>query len=394
MQRPTRSTQETAGLAPILALHNVSKSYPGVRALDAVSFDVRPGEVHALMGENGAGKSTLIKIAGGVVRPDAGTIEVGGRAVILANPRDAAHAGVQVVFQELTVLDNLDVAQNLLVGELPVRRGLLDRKALYAKAADVLDGLGIDLDPFTQAEALSVGRKQLLEIARAVAQRPQVLVLDEPTSSLGRAEEEVLFALVRRLRQDGVGIAYISHRMSEVFALADRVTVLRDGQLIATTPASDVTRQDLIRLMVGREAAASATVSTIAGEVVLRAKGLQAGLMVKGVDIELRAGEVLGLAGLLGSGRSETARLLAGVDQPSAGSMWLDGVPFAPANVRSAVRAGVCYVPEDRKLVGLVLGMSVRDNIALPQLRALRRFGWVSRRAIADRAGTWVTRLS
>ena len=379
---------------PALALLEVGKSYPGVRALDRVSFDVRPGEVHALMGENGAGKSTLMKVAGGVVRPDTGSVEVDGRPVQLSSPRDAARAGVQVVFQELTVLDDLDVAHNLLVGHLPVRRGAVDRRALYAQAGRLLSDLGIDLDPRTRAELLSVGRKQLLEIARAVAQGPRVLVLDEPTSSLGRTEEEVLFALVERLRRDGVGIAYISHRMSEVLALADRVTVLRDGRHVMTADASSVSRGDLIRSMVGRELAASTRAAATPGRTVLMGRGLVHPPLVAGADLELRAGEVLGLAGLLGSGRSETARLLAGVDRPAAGSMTLDGQPFAPPSVRAAVRAGVCYLPEDRKLTGLVLGMSVEDNIALPQLRRLRRRGLVSRRAVAERAASWVSRLS
>jgi ribose transport system ATP-binding protein len=379
---------------PALALHDVGKAYPGVQALDGVSFDVRPGEVHALMGENGAGKSTLMKIAGGVVRPDAGTVEVAGRPVQLTSPRDAARAGIQVVFQELTVLDNLDVAHNLLVGDLPVRRGAVDRKALYARAAAVLADLGIDLDPRARAELLGVGRKQLLEIARAVAQRPRVLVLDEPTSSLGRKEEEVLFTLVERLRADGVGVAYISHRMGEVLALADRVTVLRDGRRVITADAGTVSRGDLIRSMVGRELVTSTRVAATPGPAVLVGRGLVRAPLVAGVDLELRAGEVLGLAGLLGSGRSETARLLAGVDRPAAGGMTLDGRPFSPPTVRAAVRAGVCYLPEDRKLAGLVLGMSIQDNIALPQLRRLRRHGLLSRRAIAERAAHWVSRLS
>ena len=380
----------------MLELSNITKSFPGVRALDGARFDLRAGEVHAFMGENGAGKSTMMKIAAGLFAPDRGTIRLDGQPVRFGRPSDAKAAGIHTVFQELTVLENLDVAQNLLIGRKPARFGgaWLDKAALYQQAEMILRDLAIPLDPRRLARSLSTGQRQIVEIARAVAQNPRVLILDEPTSSLGRQEEELLFALVARLKAAGTGIVYITHRMSEVFALADRITVLRDGRHILTDEAARLDRPALIRAMVGRDVSEARHAAVARSpDIALQARGLRRGQAVRGADLTLHQGEVLGLAGLMGAGRTELARLIAGIDRPDAGELQLFGQPFAPVSVRHAMRVGVAYVSEDRKGLGVVLPLSVARNIALPSLSRLSRRGWVSPAVIAAFARDWMSRL-
>ncbi|MEO0383131.1 MAG: sugar ABC transporter ATP-binding protein [Pseudomonadota bacterium] len=380
---------------PRLSLYGITKRFPGVIALDGVSFDVRAGEVHAFMGENGAGKSTLMKIGAGIHRPDEGHIEVEGQRVALSKPSDATDLGIHTVFQELTVLPNLDIGQNLLIGQEPMRGGMwLDRNALYADAQAILDRLDIKLNARTPISKLSAGQRQMVEIARACGETPKILVLDEPTSSLGRQEEELLFDLVDRLRADGVGIVYITHRMSEVFRLADRITVLRDGKHVVTGDAKDFTREKLIAAMVGRavdERRSGVHVADL--QVALRVDGLSQGTAVQGVSLDLHVGEVLGVAGLMGAGRTELARLMAGVDQADGGSMTLFGERFKPGNVADAIEAGVAYLPEDRKTQGLVLSLSVADNIALPSLGTLSQSGWLSMAKLKALAQEWSGKL-
>lgn len=380
---------------PRLSLHGITKRFPGVTALDDVSFDVRAGEVHAFMGENGAGKSTLMKIGAGIHRPDEGYIEVEGRRVALFKPSDATDLGIHTVFQELTVLPNLDVGQNIMIGQEPMRGGVwLDRGALYSNAQAVLDRLDIKLNARTPISALSAGQRQMVEIARACGETPKILVLDEPTSSLGRQEEELLFDLVDRLRTDGAGIVYITHRISEVFRLADRITVLRDGKHVVTGDANDFTREKLISAMVGRavdERRSGLVVSDL--PVALRVDGLSRDAAVRDVSLDLHAGEVLGVAGLMGAGRTELARLMAGVDRPDAGAMTLFGENYSPASVSDAIKTGVAYLPEDRKTQGLVLSLSVADNIALPSLGSLSRSGWLSMTKLKALAQEWSGKL-
>jgi ribose transport system ATP-binding protein len=345
------------------------------------------------MGENGAGKSTLMKVAGGVVRPDAGSVQVAGRPVLLSSPRDAARAGIQVVFQELTVLDDLDVAHNLLVGDLPVRWGAVDRRALYARAGQLLDELGVDLDPRTRAGRLGVGRKQLLELARAVAQRPRVLVLDEPTSSLGRTEEQVLFALVERLRRDGVGIAYTSHRMGEVLSLADRVTVLRDGRHVMTADASvRVPRRP--HPLDGRSRAGQLDPGARGtGRTVLMGRGLVHAPSWRGSTWSCAPGRCWAWPGCSAPaaarrrGCSRARPALGGGDDP--------GRPAVRAAQRARRRAGRGLLPARGPQAGRPGARHVdRGQHRAAQLRSLRRRGLVSRRAIAERAATWVRRLA
>lgn len=380
----------------ILELRHVSKSFPGVKALSDVSLQVEPGEVHALMGENGAGKSTLMKIASGWYQPDEGELFLNGSIVSLKTPASAQNHGIVTVYQELSVLPNLDVARNVLIGRLPRKSAMwVDKKATQAEAGRILTDLGIDLDPASRIDDLSIGQQQMVEIARAVSHNPRFLILDEPTSSLGRNEEEQLLAIVRRLTDEGVGVVYISHRMNEVFALSDRITVLRDGRHVVTKPTAEFTRDSLIAAMVGR------TVETRdnwaegeRSELVLEAKDLRLGSRVDGASIELYAGEVLGLAGLMGSGRTELASVLTGLAQPQGGSMTLKGEPYAPRSHRQAMRLGVAYVSEDRKNEGLLLTMSVSDNINLPTLWLQSLLGLVRRGRMRRQALSWIERLN
>ncbi len=379
----------------MLELAGIGKRFGATVALAAVDFDVAPGEVHALMGENGAGKSTLMKIIGGVHRPDTGRITLDGAPLRLAGAQDAGRAGIRTVFQELTVLPNLSVARNLAVGREPCRAGglWLDVAAMRAGALDTLARLGINLDPDTPTSQLSAGQRQMLEIARACADTPRVLILDEPTSSLGSREEEVLFALIARLKAAGTGIVYITHRMAEVFRLADRITVLRDGTSVATGPAGGFTKDSLIAAMVGRAVPPRSAATATPGPEALRLQGLARAPAVRGVDLVLHQGEVLGLAGLLGAGRSETARLIAGADRPDAGRMQLFGAAHAPRSVAEAMATGIAFLPEDRKTEGLVLPLSVADNLALPSLQSLSRGGLVTPARIAALARDWIARL-
>lgn len=381
--------------SPLLAVSGMSKAFPGVQALDEVSFDLRAGEVHALMGENGAGKSTLMKIIAGVQPPDAGTLTLDGEPLVLHRPADALRHGIVTVFQELTVLDNLDVGRNLLLGDEPMRGPLVDWPELYRRSAASLAELGVDLDVRTPLERLTVGLKQLTEIVRAARLDPRVLILDEPTSALGRREEELLFAVVEQLRDRGVGIVYISHRMEEVFRLADRITVLRDGRFVRTDAAADLDRDTLIRSMVGRDVVDDrlGTAADQAQPLRLEVRGLHRAPRVNGVDLDLRAGEVVGLAGLVGAGRTELAEVLYGAARADAGTIHLDGEPIELRSPAHALAAGIGYVPEDRKVHGLVLGMSVDENLGLPDLGRFARLGLLRWSALRAAARGWIDKL-
>jgi len=375
----------------LLELKGIKKSFGGVRALRGVSFDLRAGEIHALLGENGAGKSTLIKTLGGIHTPDEGEIFVEGRPVQIASPAAAGKLGIRVIHQELALAPNLSVAENLFLGREPGRFGFIDKPAMQREAAARVQALGFHELSHIEArvETLPMALRQLVEIARALMSDARVLVLDEPTTSLTSAETEALFRKLESLRSQGVGMIYISHRLEEIRRLANRVTVLRDGESIGTQDAAHLDEAALVKWMVGRDVAPSERRNApTLGEVVLRAEELR-NRRVKGVSLELRAGEVLGLAGLVGAGRSELARALFGMDALDAGRIEVGGKILTKHTPRDALAAGLVLVPEDRKLEGLVMGNTVGFNAALPWTSQWIRFGWPDSRkraAIVQRA--------
>ncbi len=366
---------------PVFQAEHVSKSFGGVHALQDVHLAIYPGEVHALLGENGAGKSTLIKIITGVYQPDAGELTLDGASVRFGNTREAQNAGIAAIYQEPSLFPDLDIAENILVGRQPRSRGGIDWKRMYAEAGALLQRLGLTLDPRTKARELSVAQQQSVEIARALSLNARVLIMDEPTSSLTQNEVADLFTIVRQLRASGTAIVFISHRLEELFAVADRVTILRDGQYVATQPLTDVTTEDLIRMMVGRHLGEMfAKQEVAAGDVVLAVEGLTVEGSFSNVSFELRKGEILGMAGLVGAGRTNVARALFGVEPATSGIIKLDGKPVTIRGADAAMALGIGYVPEDRKEHGLVLAMTIGDNITLPILPSFARLGWLNRK--------------
>lgn len=363
---------------PLLRFVGVGKSFPGVRALDGVSFDARAGEIHAIVGENGAGKSTLMKILSGVHQPDDGRVEIDGRPVRLGDARAAQRLGIAIVHQEFNLARHLSVAENVFLGRWPRRAmtGLIDFPVLRRRAGDLLTTLGIELDVSLPVEALSVARQQMVEIARALSLEARVLILDEPSAVLTPAELQSLFVLLRQLRARGVGILYISHRLEEIFDLADRVTVLRDGRHISTRPIADVTRDGLIREMVGRtlDEEFPPRAST-PGDIVLRVSELTAPGRFEAVTFDVCAGEVFGLTGLVGSGRSSVMQAIFGACPVSCGSVAVGSSRGPFHSPRGAMAAGVAYLPEDRKRHGLLLDRPIRENVTLANLGAYTRGG-------------------
>ena len=377
--------------APIFNIQHISKSFGGVHALQDVHFEIFPGEVHALLGENGAGKSTLIKIITGVYQPDAGELFFAGSPIRFANTRAAQAHGIAAIYQEPSLFPDLDIAENIMVGRQPMGRLGVDWKRMYQEASALLRRLGLSLDPRTKARELSVAQQQVVEIARALSINAKVLIMDEPTSSLTQHEVEELFTIVRQLRASGTAIVFISHRLEELFALADRVTTLRDGAYVGTRAMADVTTDDLIRMMVGRSLDELFPKQAVeAGAVVLEVKGLGVIGSFSDVSFELRRGEILGMAGLIGAGRTNVARALFGTEPATSGTIMLDGKIVTIRSPDAAMALGIGYVPEDRKEHGLVLAMSIADNITLPVISTFARGGWLdaSREHQAAAAGS------
>jgi len=356
----------------------ISKSYAGVHALRGASFSLRPGEVHALVGENGAGKSTLVKVVTGAVEPDAGELQVGGRRVAHNSPRVARSLGIAAIYQQPALFPDLTVAENIAIGlEGAAAWSRVDWRERRRRSAELLAQVGARIDPEREAGGLSLPEQQLVEIARALGASARVLILDEPTASLPEADVQNLFALLRRLRAQGVGMIYISHRLEELPAIADRVTVLRDGCTIDTREMSGVSREELIHLMVGRELSAVFPKADVApGDVVLSLRGLGSRAAgVRDVDLEVRAGEIVGVAGLVGAGRTELARAIFGLEPADAGEIRLKGRTVRFASPGQAIAAGVAYLPEDRRRHGVILEMAIAANITLASLDRLSRAG-------------------
>src|SRR3954453_5524548 len=380
---------------PILALGDATKSYGAVRALRNGTIALRSGEVRALMGENGAGKSTLVKLLGGVARLDEGRMLVDGEEVDFHSPHDASDAGIAVIYQEPTLFPDLSIAENVVMGFHPLgaaRR--IDRRAMRRRVQELLDRLGVRLDPDSPVRGLSIADQQIVEIAKALSFDARVLIMDEPTAALSGPEVERLFGVVRTLRDDGAAILFISHRLDEVFAICDTVTVMRDGAVVHDARIADMTPDEMVRRVVGRELSAlfPKQAAEIGGPVLKVDRLTREGVFFD-VSFEVRAGEIVALAGLVGAGRSEVARAIFGVDKPDAGHVEVGGKRLAPGRPLAAMRAGVGFVPEDRRQQGLVMDLSIRRNATMTRLKALSRLGLLSGASERSLAAEWAKRL-
>ena len=377
----------------MLELRHISKSFPGVQALTNVSLSLGRGEVLALMGENGAGKSTLIRMLGGAHRPDSGTITIDGRELQMNSPAEAMRAGIGVIYQELTLIPALSVCDNLFLGRDRGRFWIAQR-AERRRATEIFSRMGVEIPLDVPVGQLSIAQQQLVEIARVLSQDVRILVMDEPSAALTPQEVDRLFTLMAELKAQGIGIIYISHRLEEVFAVADRVTVLRDGQHVADSDIRDLNRSRLIELMVGRVLSREfERTLTTPGAVCLEVNGLARGHAVRNVSFSIRRGEIVGMTGLVGAGRTETARLIFGADRAAGGSIRVDGTPLQMGSPRRAIEAGICLLTEDRKSQGLIPARSVRENFSLASLHSLQRFGFVRQRMEREAFGAYVQRL-
>jgi ribose transport system ATP-binding protein len=358
--------------SPVITVEGVSKTFPGVRALSDVRFELAPGEVHALMGENGAGKSTLMKILAGVYEKDAGTIVYNGREVHFTNPRDAQAAGIGIIHQELQLMNHLTVAQNIFIGREPKRafRLLLDEDKLNRQAAALLEHMGLKIDPRTNVGGLTVAKQQMVEIAKALSYNSRVLIMDEPTAALNNAEIAELFKMIRELTARGVGVVYISHKIDELKQISDRVTVLRDGEYVGTVPTATTSIDTIISMMVGRTLADVSRDGErqYSDDLALEVRNLNCAPLVKNVSFSLRRGEILGFAGLMGAGRTEVARAVFGADKVQSGEIVVKGRKVAIRTPTDAVASGIGYLSEDRKRFGLAVGMDVAANTVMANL--------------------------
>lgn len=381
---------------PLLVVEHATKSFGAVRALNDVSIELVRGEAHALLGENGAGKSTLVKILAGVYQPDGGSIYLDGARVQLTSPAAARDAGVSVIYQEPTLFPDLTVAENIFMGRQPLRSGRrIDRSNMMKVTNDAFKRLGVNIEASRVARGLSVADQQIVEIAKSISFNAQVIIMDEPTAALTEVEVERLFDVVKTLRSQGAAVMYVSHRLQEVFDICQRVTILRDGAFVKTSLTADTNIDEVIRSMVGRDVvAATSTGGDATGENVLEVERLTREGIFTDVSFNVRAGEIVALAGLVGAGRTEVARGIFGIDRVDAGSVKVGGKKLKNASPISAMNAGVGFVPEDRRQQGLVMEMAIDRNVALASLRGLSRFGFVRKASERKLAYDWSTRLS
>jgi ribose transport system ATP-binding protein len=382
---------------PLVEMTGIDKSFPGVRALSQARFELLPGEVHALMGENGAGKSTLMKVLSGVYARDAGEVRLDGVPVEITSPRQAQDAGISIIHQELALMRDLTAAQNIFIGREPRRFGILDEGQLNRDAAAIFAAMNLKLEPTVPVESLTIARQQMVEIAKALSYRSKVLIMDEPTAALNDAEIAELFVIIGRLKAEGVGVVYISHKMDEIKRISDRVTIMRDGEYVGTVPAAETPIETIISMMVGRTLSNEALTipNTANAPVALEVKGLRRGREIRDVSFSVRQGEILGFAGLMGAGRTEVARAIFGADRKEAGEIWVHGQRVGISTPRDAVEKGIGYLSEDRKLFGLATGLDVRNNIGLASLERFTGFGGVLNEAgMESAAKDYIRQLS
>ncbi|UOF90954.1 sugar ABC transporter ATP-binding protein [Fodinisporobacter ferrooxydans] len=371
----------------ILEVKNISKVFPGVKALDQVSLSLKKGEVLALLGENGAGKSTLMKVLAGVYIPDSGEMIYQGKPITWKNPMDAKKQGIVLIHQEISLVSELTVAENIFLGSFPNKKlGRIDFHKLYSDARAILDQLNCDFSETTLVGELSIAKQQMVEIARALAFQPNVVIFDEPTASLTDAEKDVLFENIRRLKQKGVGMIYISHKMNEIFEISDRITVLRDGKVTGTKKTADTNEAEVTQLMIGRTLEEYYSEKSIHqfGKEILRVENLTVKRLFANISFSVRQGEVLGLYGLVGAGRSEVAETIFGIRKKDSGKIFIEEVERNIPDSNVAVNLGIALVPENRKLQGLVLGMGGKDNMTLAHLKSLKRFGFIQTKKELD----------
>ena len=381
---------------PFLQMQAISKSFPGVQALTSVDFLVNSGEIHALVGENGAGKSTLMKILTGALRQDEGQISLRGQAVAITNPRDAQQLGISMIHQELSLIPHLTVGQNIFLGREPRTRlgAVIDWKQLYSQSQVLLDQLNLKVDSRANVQDLSIAERQMVEVAKALSLDADLIAMDEPTSSLTDKETQVLFEVMRAFRERGLSIIFISHRLEEVFEIADRITVLRDGETIGTDMAAQLDEDQVVRMMVGRQLGDLYPKDQLeVGATVLEAQGLEDGRELHNVNLTLRAGEILGIAGLAGAGRTALAETLFGVRPASKGRIQISGRRARLQHPGQAIRYGMGFVPEDRKLQGLFLNMAVRENLVISGLSEISRFSFINFRRADQLARKFVDQL-